>query len=217
MKILAPSKVEKEGDNGRTNKPKFSSFMVLVNSNQTEKSLQEIGVNPEEFQKKLEKAVYANIRKKSNYISRMDPNKELKNTRDIFEIKINEEEFEIGPQKKMFHCHATLTLRFANKGSSFFHVDITKFRNSLLSILPVTDIHLEVQYLPKTNLQQASQYVVKGHPQFNGKTNADGTAQQAYPSTAEEGGRRKRRRGNDGEPPKKRGRPRKNRGTTESG
>lgn len=117
----------------------------------------------------------------------------------------------------MFHCHATFTLRFANKGSSFFHVDITKFRNSLLSILPVTDIHLEVNYLPKTNLQQASNYVVKGHAQFNGETKADGTAQQAYPSTTEGGKRKRGRRGNDSEPPKKRGRPRKNRGTTESG
>lgn len=137
--------------------PKSSNFLILVNSNQTEDSLKKKKIDVDRFSTNFMKTIIKECKNKENYKFQSDDTLTLD---DIYEIKLDEAEKEIGDKLGMIHAHITSLVRYKNIGSGFIHVDIKKLKAAILEQLPLTNIQVKVEFI-KPVYQRASNYVVK--------------------------------------------------------
>lgn len=191
MQDLVPKVDKKKNNDKGDGVPKFSSFLITVSSNQNDNTLADKQIDKEKFAKKLKKVVLCAVANKENYIPRGEG---LLASNDIYDIKISSKEFEIGSEKGNFHVHATVTVRYKNMGSTYFHVDIPKLRAEILRPLPVSDIHLNVEYVKKTPLHRAINYVNKTNA-LGEDSGAVETGEGKKKTSETKGGSTKKRRG----------------------
>lgn len=174
-----------------------------MNSNQTANSLEKKKIDPEKFEELFKTVCKAAFQNKNNYEVKQDDELKLE---DLYEIKINEKNIEIGPEKKAIHFQGTVVVRYKNTGSGYFHVRLNQVRQELLKKLPIPKIHLKVNFI-KPVFKDASNYAVKdkfadGAQQPGGKKVRSVTDRFPLPTDGESsvGGKNER-------PPARRGRP----------
>ena len=132
--------VKKNGDI-----PKTSSFIVTINSNQTPNTLSEKGSDVEEFKKLMVEALTFALKETSMYLPVNDDDLKLN---DIIGIYLDDIAAEISPQKKTYHVHAYVTVKYKNDTSGYFHINIKELKKTLLTLLPLTDIYINIAVFP---------------------------------------------------------------------
>jgi hypothetical protein len=144
--------------------PKSSSFIVTINSNQTPNSLKQKGTNVVDFQKKMIEALTFALNERSMYMPVQD--NDLKES-DILSIVLDDIGAELSPQKNTYHLHAYVTVKYKNDTSGYFHINIKELKKTLLTILPLTDVYINITFARK-HTQTISNYIQK-----NRETNPD--------------------------------------------